>query len=603
MTARAPQLGVTFSAEWLANVIQQESCAFLCGAGASVPSGLPTAFQFIEHLITALLEACPIRIDNVQRSTLCQQRLEYVLQIATQTRGVDVVSCVQTLNIATPNSLHYSVARCLDASRQGTGALLTTNFDTLFEEAAGLVCRTGIEVHVGELLSLPTAGRIQVFKLHGTADPKVSGGVAATLNTIGRYFSDRSVEILDSVLHNRTVIVLGYSGNDHYDVMPYLMRHKYGCVVWLQHDSTIERGRLLSTVPPKLLRIPCMSPGLYARCDTPTVMEVVFRHLNSRASRPIPSLESPSTAISNWKDALSAWVRSLGPRSALFLGDLLLREAQYWDAIDAYRSGLNQLKSIVDADMRAKTRRNIGAAMTLAGHPCDAAYELSSAIKEETHASPAEKCGLMLEFALSQERMAGIAQLLEARTHAEACGSKLHIALANRNIGIQFLRMAVEENSDDHLETAFNAHHVAREIYADLNHLESLKSTAYDLGDCYILRDEPAQAVRFYTFSAWYCRATAYRDDGANLRFVLGLVISAAGFAEFMGTPVERLHNWQILASLGAIEVVTHGTMDSFQMHLRNPWQVRTTRDVLIRIREQANGLANGHLKDWDYAS
>ena len=94
---------MTLTSDWLAKLIREENCAFLCGAGVSVPSGLPSAADYVQYLVDLLIRSLPpnIKLDKDQYQKLCGHRMEFIFQIATQTPGISVEEGLTALEAST----------------------------------------------------------------------------------------------------------------------------------------------------------------------------------------------------------------------------------------------------------------------------------------------------------------------------------------------------------------------------------------------------------------------------------------------------------------------------------------------------------------------
>lgn len=605
-------------ANWLADVIRTETCAFLCGAGASVLSGFPTSWDFIGCLVDGLIRSAgnQIDVDQSLRQVLSAQRLEYVLQVASQTPGVDAIACLDVLQGGQPNIVHTSVMRCLSDFGGDQGVLLTTNFDCLFEEAGRFMGVPVIEVLVGpNFAAKPKARSIIVTKLHGSLGvPGESGPrqLAATLDSVGRYFSTEAEALLDELLRERTLLVLGYSGNDHYDVMPYLLRlfkRPFRRILWIKHDKSVESGLLRREAPPQPLRWLFRGPNdLYLKADTPSLMQTILRLLNLPQNSPSP------TEFPNWRAKLATWTTSLGPRAMLVLGDLLLKEDAFPKAMELYHGAATALKGPNDSQARIKARKNIGTIYTLIDYPDQAIRELNQTLEEETEIPLEAKSAVLLELALAYGRLSrwgaqyaqeGLVYLMQADEAAEAAKSEKLMALARQNTGLFFLTMAQNGDIDYNggVQAATGTFESAMSFYTKWNDIQRMVKTGQDLAACYIALGNYKEAVRLYTFAAWYARIIAYRDEGKLLRLVLGKVASSAALAVFMGSTLKEVTDGFILNTLGALEVFMQCFDEAFMGHMEHGWSdAKNGIDLWRHVDSQAMEFANTHLLNWKFS-
>jgi hypothetical protein len=205
--------------EWLISA-EPEDVAVLSGAGISVegPSSLPTGWELTERIFTAYFP--PGTLDAVLRAhhdigwtatPPCPDdppgtdprlpRLETVLGVVARVHGGRAVDdSVADIAHAAPNRLHHFLARHLARG----GGHLTANFDRCVEKAGAAL---------GD-----AAGSDRILHFHGFTGP--GGGVlGATLERIEKGFPpDLADRFIDGLRARPTLLVLGYSGGDFFDV-------------------------------------------------------------------------------------------------------------------------------------------------------------------------------------------------------------------------------------------------------------------------------------------------------------------------------------------------------------------------------------------------
>lgn len=202
----------------------------LCGAGVSVPSGLPdgqriarAAFDLIwrrsrafdpgaRHLVLDALAWPPDREPEL--------RLELMLELLA--RELDPAVLVEIFKIvegAEPNRNHVAIAMS-DARR-----VVTTNQDLLLEEAG---------IRIGR--------HRRVLHLHGRHDDP--GSIITLLSQYIEGLPLPTTRALRKAVKDRRVVVLGYSGRDR-DVMPLLADAR--SVLWVRHGDPGRRQPKLAT--------------------------------------------------------------------------------------------------------------------------------------------------------------------------------------------------------------------------------------------------------------------------------------------------------------------------------------------------------------------
>ena len=228
----------------IAKAITSGQVAFLTGAGISIgrstcaPGWLGMMKEILSEIaLITETKKFQHRYDNEHfASRLSLFFNEQVLQIIGTMLGNDAAEQVVTDALPTTHScVHRFLALCAVVYRC---PVLTTNFDDLersaFKEGEG----KGV-FSVGE----------QTFEdnicfLHGTKnDP---GSLRIRVNQVFCPQPKDQEAKIEAMLRNRILIVLGYNGQDDFDVMPYLFRNsEYPlAIVWVVHNPPGEKPPL-----------------------------------------------------------------------------------------------------------------------------------------------------------------------------------------------------------------------------------------------------------------------------------------------------------------------------------------------------------------------
>lgn len=111
--------------------------------------------------------------------------------------------------------------------------VITTNFDVLVEKA----CEQNKTAFtkILETSSRKTITPPVLFKIHGSIEDITS--LTLTINQVGKALGSTASAIVDQLLDNTVVLVIGYSGLDQLDIMPILQNAPYKKVIWINHDS------------------------------------------------------------------------------------------------------------------------------------------------------------------------------------------------------------------------------------------------------------------------------------------------------------------------------------------------------------------------------
>ncbi|NEU99190.1 hypothetical protein [Bradyrhizobium uaiense] len=184
----------------LIHEVNDGEAVFLCGAGVSRGANLP----LFQELTDKVYEKIGESFDNEPAERIAYKRAEYdrvlrslekrTLLPGTDSRVREAVAEILAPPSAPDLSRHISLLT-LSRDKNGRPRLLTTNFDTLFERAAG---QDGIECrsHAGK--SLPRPGILRTARLKMDRD---EAKVKACLDKI--YFGDVHDDI-DRILRAHT---------------------------------------------------------------------------------------------------------------------------------------------------------------------------------------------------------------------------------------------------------------------------------------------------------------------------------------------------------------------------------------------------------------
>ena len=228
----------------------------LAGAGISYPppSNLPTARSIMDDILSAL------PIPREDRSELLAStssdwpnglgyfdclRFEQVMEALEWSIDDSGALLHSMFPPSRPNRYHHQLARLLQAGH----LVMTTNFDCLIELACDAL---GIPYSVLVLdsdyeryLTNPGEFPHPIFKIHGSMAKNPSSGsgtaIAATVTSVitQQNHNPNKWRVVDGVLTDNTLLVLGYSGYDDFDVLP-AIRFARGQqrLIWINHSNS-----------------------------------------------------------------------------------------------------------------------------------------------------------------------------------------------------------------------------------------------------------------------------------------------------------------------------------------------------------------------------
>lgn len=240
----------------------EDDLTFLVGAGCSIdpPSSLPSAKKMMRAIVEFF---CEKSSKNTILQYLDEMRFEYLLGLLQDFHDNDL-KVLEFYNLSkSPNLQHYFIANMIKNGKQ----VITTNYDSLIELA---LVELGVDlddivpiITKQEFISHPNPyeisrnGKFPLIKVHGSVENIISGentkeSIKATIKSLGEEkkgidifkIEDFKIPTIQKVLNGKTLIIIGYSGMDDFDIIPTLFTiKKYEKIIWIYHDYEIEDSR------------------------------------------------------------------------------------------------------------------------------------------------------------------------------------------------------------------------------------------------------------------------------------------------------------------------------------------------------------------------
>ena len=230
--------------------IKEREFAIFCGAGISWNSGLPLA----NELKQSILEKLPIDkkdMDEVKSSNLPFEAFMEVISgedIISSSMDIDISNVLDIYKAGEPNTNHILIARLAENGYLKT--IFTTNFDLLIEKALekeGLKRNRDFEVYYDEEqfsgIDFENIGDeiIRIFKIHGSVDNKESIRTI-TKAVASKTLSDKRTDViryLFSTGKHRTILILGYSCSDLFDITPQIqsIEENQKEIIFVEHSN------------------------------------------------------------------------------------------------------------------------------------------------------------------------------------------------------------------------------------------------------------------------------------------------------------------------------------------------------------------------------
>ena len=328
---------------------------YLVGAGISCPApvNIPTVLQFYD----AVIDHCADGVEEVRR---CQEMIRhrgkfprFEVFVDSLHRLLDLqLEIAELYNVTGFNVIHDFLSK---RAHEGA-AIITTNFDSCIENAAAssldCVSFDGTDLST---VNQPTSSVI--VKVHGTArGGDNSRPLSITIRAIARSARGfRQVpnwrKYLLRLLEGRSLIVMGYSGSDDFDITPILHEASPKLIRWVQHSPSDITFRRVEGEVPKLVsliakRTPVESvvgdvAALLSRqkykCRDGTRRDAITYYLRALASdkfrkTALLSLVFGEFGLHDEVLRLSKTINS--PQHAVILGKSLLRLGRYQECYE-----------------------------------------------------------------------------------------------------------------------------------------------------------------------------------------------------------------------------------------------------------------------------
>lgn len=220
---------------------------FLCGAGVSVPSGMPDFVDLTRHVIeffdppanSEIKVAFQPRLNNRSAANV---PLDQIFNLLHTEYGKDEVNALVTERLSAPTSkpvgFEHALIKRISSSPNGTPQIVTTNFDRLFE---GPIDGAPLKTHEPPgFPNLSFGSKIEgVTYLHGRladAGTESHDYVLSSADFGRAYLSEGwATSFIRQLLQQYTVVLVGYKAED--PPVKYLLQG-------LNHDGKFDRSRL-----------------------------------------------------------------------------------------------------------------------------------------------------------------------------------------------------------------------------------------------------------------------------------------------------------------------------------------------------------------------
>ncbi|MFW9995829.1 MAG: tetratricopeptide repeat protein [Candidatus Odinarchaeota archaeon] len=239
-------------------ILKAQNHSFLVGAGISMdfPSNLPSARQ----IVRVLLESCAP--EEEVEGLLTLEDLRYELLVETIQQFFDEeLRFLEYLDLVTePNVIHLFLANALARGNY----VITTNFDYLIERALMKILPEKKHENILPVITktdyrqyenpqqILSEKKYPVYKIHGSRSNIITGddtkeSLVTTISSLGRdresgetfAIEPHKKPAVNNIMKDHSLIVLGYSGSDDFDIGPVLKEIPFlKQLIWVDHQFT-----------------------------------------------------------------------------------------------------------------------------------------------------------------------------------------------------------------------------------------------------------------------------------------------------------------------------------------------------------------------------
>lgn len=470
-----------------------------CGAGISVNSGIPATIPLIRSILDKL--AFPVHEQQMLLGPkLSDLRIPFEAFMQDIQKNTDPSPLYNIYELGEPNTNHFLLAYLMKAGQIKT--IVTTNFDKLIEKALEqkFGWRPGREYDLfyteeqSKVIDW-NSSKPRLVKLHGSVDDKKN--MAITIEQVAKKeLSEARKGIVDHVYStgaHKTVLLLGYSCSDVFDISPHITavegeRKKVICLEHTAQDKSPAAERLAERETKNPFR---NFEGVRLFCNTDKFIEELWKEL---IQYKYVSLKS---AVS-WQSNVDAWAVSAPEGMKYNVSGILLWELSEYNLAEKYfYKALESARTTGEKVYMDTCLMNLGCVYLEHGKHREGITYLTEAlnITREIRDQQGEvKCLGNLGVACSQigEFREAVSYLNLAIVIAKAMGDKEGEGKYFLNLGSAYIDMGEYQKAIEFIDKAL---FISREI-GD-KHCEG--SSLIGLGNAYLGLGKYGEAVTNYT--------------------------------------------------------------------------------------------------------
>lgn len=323
---------MSMSFDDIASMVMSGRTAVFVGAGISFQAGIPLVTEIEKELLAAL----GVDADDARDYQEMQMPFESTMQAALNHASSEKLFAI--FNAHEPQRNHFLLARLALDIESPVPVIISTNFDTLIEQAANKLGRPLKVLKQGSdgLAGDSAENHPNLVKIHGCITNTQALGV-----TIKAVANEQGVLQRRDIIHSYLgsdlvddVLVIGYSFSDKFDISPALRSLRLPVRFWVVNHTD---NALINQEP--LSSLPATHPlrgyeGAVLNVNTDELIEAVWR--KTQSDTPVPLLYRDAEAQSQ----MIAWRASIesgfGSYIVPLIASTLFRNANRFEASNRY---------------------------------------------------------------------------------------------------------------------------------------------------------------------------------------------------------------------------------------------------------------------------
>ncbi|MFX0063989.1 MAG: tetratricopeptide repeat protein [Candidatus Hermodarchaeota archaeon] len=488
-------------------LINGEKLTFLAGAGISIdsPSCLSSARQMMDAIIR--FGAAKAAIEEILK--IKNLRYEHVVQEFRDQYDRELKLMNYFEESAQPNRNHQFLAQMIKTGHY----VMTTNFDYLIERAIGLendalkviITRKDFE-ECGNPQENKENGLLALYKVHGSMKNLKTGedtseSIITTLDALGKHkdgeifgFETFKRDFFEQVCQDRTLIVMGYSGGDDFDIIPSLLQMKgLRRLIWISHsnqaDQIVKVYRDIIHPDLNFSELATLSEDdkilhTLAVSGTVEVIKIIAHTTKLIAELMKTPFEKPDTKI---KHDIYEWLMENFPRPdkgkvEYFTARLFYTCGLYTDSLRFFQKAYEIYKQLENSKEMARQLGNIGLIYRHRGESRNAldyfrkAYEIYKTFKD-LKGMARQESNIGILYMQTGDPHKALDYFQYSYENSQKSKNPQGIADALGNIGIIYREVGELEKALEYFQQAINIHEQLgnlRGMAKDMNNIGSL---------------------------------------------------------------------------------------------------------------------------------